>query len=169
MNPGKRVPAHERIQSLWRLAFSAQVVDSRHMLDQEQTAGPRSAGEAWLTGAQILTRRIVMGKRKTGEDRERLRALIEEATVDCYGPEEQLTGLWTMIEDNVVCPFRAKVVGEEVKVIGFEPNGGHVFFATCERKGKKYQVDLGSLEWIEPHPEGFEWIEAYLAWREWNA
>jgi hypothetical protein len=34
--------------------------------------------------------------------------------------------------------------------------------------GSLGQVDLGSLEWIEPHPEGFEWIEAYLAWREWN-
>ena len=111
-----------------------------------------------------------MSKRKVRKDGERLRALIEEATVDCYGEDEELTGLWTMIEDQVVCPFRAKVVGEEVKVIGFEwPDVGNVFYAVCERNRKKYRVDLSSLEWIKPYPEGFEWIEAYLAWREWNS
>jgi Calcium binding len=109
-----------------------------------------------------------MARRKLEKDRERLQALIEEATVDSYGEEEQLTGLWTMIEDRVVCPFRAKVIGEEVKVTGLEWNGGEVFYAVCERKGKKHRVDLSSLEWIEPHPEGFEWIEAYCAWREWG-
>ena len=93
-----------------------------------------------------------MGKRKTGEDRERLRALIQEATVDCYGPEEQLTGLWTMIEDNVRCPFRAKVVGEEVKVIEFEANGGHVFFAICERKGWAEEA-LAYNEFVVARPE----------------
>ncbi len=25
-------------------------------------------------------------------------------------------------------------------------------------------VDAGSIEWVEPLPEGFEWIEAYLSW-----
>ena len=109
-----------------------------------------------------------MAKRKVVKDRERLQALIEEATVDCYGEDEELTGLWTMIEDQVVCPFRAKVVGEEVEVTSFEwTGGGKVFYALCERKGKKHRVDLSSLEWIKPYPQGFEWIEAYLAWREW--
>jgi hypothetical protein len=111
-----------------------------------------------------------MPKRKASKDGERLRALIEEATVDAYGEEEQLTGLWTMIEDNIVCPFRAKVIGEVVTVTSFEwPNGKNAFYANCERKGKAHRVELSSLEWIEPRPEGFEWIEAYLAWREWNS
>jgi hypothetical protein len=34
---------------------------------------------------------------------------------------------------------------------------------------REYRVDLNSLDWLEPHPEGFEWVEAYLAWREWNS
>jgi len=29
----------------------------------------------------------------------RLAAMIEEATVDCYDEDEQVTGLFTMIED----------------------------------------------------------------------
>lgn len=108
-----------------------------------------------------------MAKRKSDKDRQRLRALIDEATIDCYGEEEQHSGLLTMIEDNVECPFRAKVIGEEVIVTGFEwPKAGYGLFAVCERNGREYQVDINSLEWVKPLPEGFEWIEAYLAWRE---
>jgi hypothetical protein len=108
-----------------------------------------------------------MAKRQSKQDRERLGALIEEATVDCYNEYEQHAGLLTMIEDHVGFPFRAKVVDEEVEVTGFEPpKDGFGLFAVCERKGKKHRVDITSLEWLTPRPEGFEWIEAYLAWRE---
>lgn len=108
-----------------------------------------------------------MAKSKSDKDRERLRALIDEATIDCYGEEEQHTGLLTMIEDNVECPFHAKVIGEKVAVTGFEwPKAGYGLFAVCERNSRKYRVDINSLEWIKPLPEGFEWIEAYQAWRE---
>ena len=108
-----------------------------------------------------------MAKQKPESERKRLRELIEEATVDCYGEEEELTGLLTMIQDNVACPFRAKVIGEEVTVTGFEwPGHSRSLFAACRRNNKEYQVDLTSLEWMEPHPEGFEWVEAYLAWLE---
>ncbi len=108
-----------------------------------------------------------MAKSKSDKDRERLRALIDEATIDCYGEEEQHAGLLTMIEDNVECPFNAKVIGEKVVVTGFEwPQAGYGLFAVCERDGRKYRVDINSLEWIKPRPEGYEWIEAYQAWRE---
>jgi hypothetical protein len=108
-----------------------------------------------------------MAKQRAESDRQRLRELIEEATIDCYDEEEELSGLWTMIADNMVCPFRARVVGEEVTVTGFAwPQHGHGFFAVCERNGKQHRVDLNSLEWIEPRPAGFEWIEAYFAWLE---
>jgi hypothetical protein len=108
-----------------------------------------------------------MAKRKQKQDHNRLRALIEEATVDCYNDYEQTSGLLTMIQDEVSCPFRAKVTGEEVEVLAFEsPRAGLGLHAVCRRKGKEYKVDVHSLEWIEPRPQGFEWIEAYLAWRE---
>ena len=107
-----------------------------------------------------------MARRKQPPDRERLRALIEEATVDCYNEYEQHTGLLTMIEDEVACPFRARVVGEEVEVLGFEPPAeGFGLKAVCRRRGKKYKVDVSALEWVEPHPAGFEWLQAYLMWR----
>ena len=107
-----------------------------------------------------------MSKKWSESERLRLQELIEEATIDCYDEEEQLSGFWTMIEENVVCPFQAKVIGEEVTVTGFEWPSGRNFLAVCERNGKKYQVDLTSLEWTKPRPEGFEWIEAYFLWLE---
>jgi hypothetical protein len=107
-----------------------------------------------------------MAKRKPQPDRDRLRALIEEATVDCYNEYEQHAGLLTMIEDEVACPFRAKVAGEDVEVLGFEaPRDGFDLKAVCRRKGKEYKLDVTSLEWVEPRPAGFEWLEAYLLWR----
>ena len=45
------------------------------------------------------------------------------------------------------------------------PKSGFGLLAVCERKGKKHTVSLDSLEFIQPYPEGFEWIEAYLLWR----
>ena len=107
-----------------------------------------------------------MAKKRSAKDRERLRALIEEATVDCYNEEEQEIGLLTMIEDNLACPFRAKVIGEEVEVVRLESaSEGLGVKAICKYKGKEYSIDVTSLEWGKDRPEGVEWIEAYLAWR----
>jgi hypothetical protein len=40
--------------------------------------------------------------------------LIEEATVDCNNDAEQVSGLFTMIEENLALPFAARVLGAEV-------------------------------------------------------
>jgi hypothetical protein len=96
-----------------------------------------------------------------------LEELIDEATIDCFGEDEQHTGLLTMIEEYVTCPFRAKVIGEPVEVTGFRgPDSGHGLLAVCRRNGKTHRVNIDSLEWIEPLPEGHEWIAAYQAWRK---
>ena len=69
---------------------------------------------------------------RTGE--KRLSDLVEEATVDANDEEEQMTGFWTCIENSVVCPFHAKVAGEDVQVT--ELSWEDTFEAIC-RKGKK--------------------------------
>ena len=43
--------------------------------------------------------------------------LIEEATVDCYNEEEQATGFFTMIEENLALPFATRVLGVEASVV----------------------------------------------------
>ena len=40
--------------------------------------------------------------------RAELDALIEEATVDCYNDEEQITGLFTMIDEHLAVPFERR-------------------------------------------------------------
>jgi hypothetical protein len=37
--------------------------------------------------------------------------LVEEATVDCHDEAEQLSGLYTMIDDNLALPFETQVLG----------------------------------------------------------
>ena len=102
-------------------------------------------------------------------NRARLNELITQATVDCYGEEEEHTALLSMIEEHVVCPFCAKVIGETVEVTRFKwPKSGYGMLALCRHKGQEHRVDINSLEWIEPFPEGFEWIAAYQAWRKRN-
>ena len=97
----------------------------------------------------------------------RLWELIEEATVDCHDEDEQHSGILTMVQENVVCPFKAKVIGEEIEVTDLEwPDEGFGLKAVCTRKGKTHRVDVSSLEWMDPLPEGFEWIEAYLEWKK---
>ena len=106
-----------------------------------------------------------MAKKPTDKDRARLNELIEEATVDCYDEAEQHMGLMNMVEENVVCPFKAKVIGEEVEVVELRaPESGFGLDAMCRYKGKDYRIDLGSLEWPRQKPKGFEWVEAYRAW-----
>jgi hypothetical protein len=105
-----------------------------------------------------------MAKKKNKD--EQLQALIEEATIDCYGEYEEHTGLVCMVEENVVCPFKAKVIGEEVEVLKLRaPESGFGIDAVCRSKGKEYRVDVNSLEWPKKKPKGYVWIEAFQAWR----
>jgi hypothetical protein len=106
-----------------------------------------------------------MARKAKDNDPDRLQALIEEATVDAYGEGEEHVGLVTTIEDNVVCPFKAKVIGEEVEVLSLRgPKSGFGLVAVCRYKDKDYQLDVSSLEWPAKKPKGFKWIEAYQEW-----
>src|SRR5665213_3574694 len=46
----------------------------------------------------------------------KLDELVEEATVDCYNEAEQITGLFTMIEEHLDLPFQTTVLGIAVTV-----------------------------------------------------
>ncbi len=108
-----------------------------------------------------------MAERQSRKGQVRLRRLIQEAIVDSNGEDEQHSGLLTMIEENVDLPFGAMVIGEDVEVVAFEwPEAGYGLYAVCQRSGKRYRIDVNSLQWVKPHPKGFEWIEAYLLWRK---
>jgi hypothetical protein len=99
--------------------------------------------------------------------RKRLRALIDQATSDSVDESDEHAGLLSMIREEVVCPFHACVQGEEVECLRFEwPKNGYGLNAVCKGKAKTRVVDISMLEWVEPRPQGHEWIEAYFAWRD---
>lgn len=114
-------------------------------------------------GPAVRPRKVALPKM----DKRKLDRLIEEATVDAYDESEQAAGFLTMIEDNMSCPFPARVVGELVEVEGFDSKGRNtVIYAICRRSRKKYLVEVTTLEWEGKPPKGAEWIEAYKAWNQ---
>jgi hypothetical protein len=46
--------------------------------------------------------------------------LIEEATVDCHDVDEEASGFFNMIEENLVLPFTTRVLGVDVSVVALE-------------------------------------------------
>ncbi len=95
--------------------------------------------------------------------RAQLDALIDEATVDCYNEDEQLTGLFTMIESYLVMPFTTQVLGVEVTVrkVDLRDDG---IVAICHSGRSKQAIGILDLPWPDPPPEGVEWVEAYRRW-----
>jgi hypothetical protein len=78
---------------------------------------------------------------------DRLTAMIEEATVDCYNESEQLTGCFTMIEENLEVPCESRV-------------------AICRRGGEPQAVPILNLPLPSLPPRGSERIEAFRRWLE---
>ena len=89
--------------------------------------------------------------------------MIEEATVDAYNDDEKLTGLYTMIEDNLAVPFTATVLGVEVTVRKIELTADSIV-AICSRGRDRQRIDLLDLPLPTPPPIGAEWIDAYRHW-----
>ena len=95
----------------------------------------------------------------------RLDKLVEEAVVDCYNESEQVTGLYTMIEDNLAIPFETTVLGVSVTVVRVQLTLRDEIVAVCRRAGTRQTVPLLDLPLPSPPPAGSEWIAAYHHWR----
>ena len=94
---------------------------------------------------------------------EELDALVEEATIDAYGDDEQLDGFAVMIEDNLEMPFETTVLGVPVLVKGVTQTASGIV-ANCVRDGHHQAIDILDLPLPEPPPKGAEWIAAYRHW-----
>jgi hypothetical protein len=92
-----------------------------------------------------------------------LEAMIEEATVDAYNDDEQLTGLYTMIEDHLAVPFTTTVLGAEVTVRKVDLTDDGIV-AICARGRQRQRINLLDLPLPTPPPDGAEWIDAYRHW-----
>ena len=94
----------------------------------------------------------------------RLDELVEEAIVDCYNESEQVTGLYTMIEDHLAVPFETTVLGVPVTVVRVQLTLRDEIVAVCRRAGMRQTVPLLDLPLPSPPPVGSQWILAYRHW-----
>jgi len=96
--------------------------------------------------------------------RARLGAMVEDATVDCHDEDEQVSGLYTMIVDNLAVPFQTQVLGVDVTVEDIDLTGRGRIVAFCRRGRFRQAISVLDLPLPTPPPEGAKWIEAYRHW-----
>jgi Calcium binding len=106
----------------------------------------------------------VTNSRRSTISNARLEAMVEEATVDCYNEEEQATGLFTMIEENLTVPFETRVLGVSVTVTDVDLTDSIQIVATCRRDGLRQAIPILDLPLPTPPPADTDWIEAYRRW-----
>ena len=94
----------------------------------------------------------------------RLDEMVDEATVDCYNEAEQITGIFTMLEENLDLPFTTTVLGLEVMVDRVELTDSGSMVAVCRRHGRRQRIPLLDLPLTNPRPAGADWIDAYRRW-----
>lgn len=100
-------------------------------------------------------------------DAARLEALLEEATVDCYGEDEEFWGVLYTLDSRLSFPLQARVLGETVTLVGLddERSGLRRSVMARVRKGdQEYTVALSELEILDPDPVSAEWLAAYRYW-----
>ena len=105
MRAGKR-PRRSLRAALDRLSE----LDGPDVASKRARADSNAAVRKWRPRQDELTTlslsRVVMSSRPPATSTARLDAMVAEATVDCYNEDEQVTGLFTMIEDNLALPFQ---------------------------------------------------------------
>lgn len=89
--------------------------------------------------------------------------MIEETTVDAYNDDEQLTGLFTMIEEHLAVPFPTTALGVEVTVRKVDLTADTIV-AICARGRHRQRIDVLDLPLPTPPPDGADWIDAYRHW-----
>lgn len=84
--------------------------------------------------------------------------------MDCYNESEQVSGLYTMIEEYLAVPFQTSVLGVEVTVEMVDLTDAEEIVAVCRREGVGQRIAILDLPLPDPSPDGWEWIEAYRYW-----
>jgi hypothetical protein len=93
--------------------------------------------------------------------------LIEEVTVDAYGPDEQLWAFRQAFEDTADLPFAGRVVGVAVLVdqVDYEGDDRRGLVAICQRDGQQHTVSLLDVRLAEPvTPATAQLVAAYRRW-----
>jgi hypothetical protein len=92
--------------------------------------------------------------------------MVEEATVDANGESEQVTGFYTMLENDLTLPFNTVVLGAQVTVERLDLTDDDHIVVVCRRGQQRQRLSILDLRLPEPPPKGWEWIEAYRYWAQ---
>jgi len=117
-----------------------------------------------VSEVMALTKNPVRKKKWTCVSMSKLDQLIEEAIVDAYNESEQITGFYTMIEDNLAVPFMTEILGMDVIVEKIDLADDEHIVAICKRGKSRQRIPILDLPLPNPPPKGAEWIEAFRRW-----
>jgi hypothetical protein len=104
------------------------------------------------------------GPRTSRLSKARLDLLVEAATVDAYNDDEQVMGLFTMIEEHLVLPFQTAILGMAVTVERVNVNDATEIVAICRHGRERQAIPVVDLPLPSPPPSGHQWIAAYRHW-----
>ena len=90
--------------------------------------------------------------------------LVEEATVDAYGEEEQATSFFYVLYEGLSVPFEVDILGISATVEDIDLAGRNDIVAVCTKGKTKQRISILNLNVPDPLPEGWEWVEAYRHW-----
>jgi len=89
---------------------------------------------------------------------------IEAATTDAYNESEQVSGFFTLIDDNLAVPFTTRVLGPTVTVTGIDITESDQIVAICMLGNTVQTIPVLDLPMPALLPKGAEWIAAYRRW-----
>ncbi|MEV7230795.1 hypothetical protein AB0M79_27795 [Polymorphospora sp. NPDC051019] len=84
--------------------------------------------------------------------------------MDAYDNDDQLTGLYTMLEEHLALPFTTEVLGVAVSVDRIDLTDDGRIVAVCKRAGIRQAIGILDLPLPDPAPTGSQWIAAYRRW-----
>jgi len=93
-----------------------------------------------------------------------LEAMVQAATIDCCNESEEVTGWFTMIEENLSVPFETRVLGAPVTVERIALNDAGQIVAVGSRGRSLQTLPILDFPLPRPRPVGSEWIVAYRRW-----
>jgi hypothetical protein len=106
-----------------------------------------------------------VGPQEVRLSKARLDELVEDALMGAYDESEQVTGFYTMMENDLRLPFETKILDMTVIVERIDITEDGQLVAVCRKGKSKQRISLSELPLSSPLPKGAEWIVAYLYWR----
>ena len=92
--------------------------------------------------------------------------MVERATLDAHGDEEQARGWHSVMEEHLKTPFQTKVLGVGATVEQIELQGDSTLVAVCHRGEHRQAIPVLDLPIPDPAPSGAQWLEAYRRWKK---